>query len=143
MNEKVLKTLEFYKIKERLEEYAASQTAKELCRALVPSSDIEEIQKQQKQTSDALQRLIRKGSLSFAGIKDIRPSLKRLSVGASLGIGELLAISSLLDTASRVKSFARNKDVELEPDSLDEMFDSLEPLYSLNYELKQIGRAHV
>ncbi len=137
MNEKVLKTLEFYKIKERLEEYAASQTAKELCRALVPSSDIEEIQKQQKQTSDALQRLIRKGSLSFAGIKDIRPSLKRLSVGASLGIGELLAISSLLDTASRVKSFARNKDVELEPDSLDEMFDSLEPLYSLNYELKR------
>ena len=137
MNEKVLKTLEFYKIKERLEEYAASQTAKELCRALGPSSDIEEIQKQQKQTSDALQRLIRKGSLSFAGIKDIRPSLKRLSVGASLGIGELLAISSLLDTASRVKSFARNKDVELEPDSLDEMFDSLEPLYSLNYELKR------
>lgn len=137
MNEKVLKTLEFYKIKERLEEYAASQTAKELCRALIPSSDIEEIQKQQKQTSDALQRLIRKGSLSFAGIKDIRPSLKRLSVGASLGIGELLAISSLLDTASRVKSFARNKDVELEPDSLDEMFDSLEPLYSLNYELKR------
>ena len=137
MNERVLKTLEFYKIKERLEEYAASQTAKELCRALVPSSDIEEIQKQQKQTSDALQRLIRKGSLSFAGIKDIRPSLKRLSVGASLGIGELLAISSLLDTASRVKSFARNKDVELEPDSLDEMFDSLEPLYSLNYELKR------
>ncbi len=137
MNEKVLKTLEFYKIKERLEEYAASQTAKELCRALVPSSDIEEIQKQQKQTSDALQRLIRKGSLSFAGIKDIRPSLKRLSVGASLGIGELLAISSLLDTASRVKSFSRNKDVELEPDSLDEMFDSLEPLYSLNYELKR------
>ena len=137
MNEKVLKTLEFYKIKERLEEYAASQTAKELCRALVPSSDIEEIQKQQKQTSDALQRLIRKGSLSFAGIKDIRPSLKRLSVGASLGIGELLAISSLLDTASRVKSFARNKDVEIEPDSLDEMFDSLEPLYSLNYELKR------
>ena len=108
-----------------------------MCRALVPSSDIEEIQKQQKQTSDALQRLIRKGSLSFAGIKDIRPSLKRLSVGASLGIGELLAISSLLDTASRVKSFARNKDVELEPDSLDEMFDSLEPLYSLNYELKR------
>lgn len=137
MNEKVLKTLEFYKIKERLEEYAASQTAKELCRALVPSSDIEEIQKQQKQTSDALQRLIRKGSLSFAGIKDIRPSLKRLSVGASLGIGELLAISSLLDTTSRVKSFSRNKDVELEPDSLDEMFDSLEPLYSLNYELKR------
>ena len=42
-----------------------------------------------------------------------------------------------MDTASRVKSFARNKDVELEPDSLDEMFDSLEPLYSLNYELKR------
>lgn len=137
MNNKVLKTLEFYKIRERLEEYAASQTAKELCRTLVPLSDIEEIQKQQKQTSDALQRLIRKGSLSFAGIKDIRPSLKRLSIGASLGIGELLAISSLLDTTSRVKSFSRNKDVELEPDSLDEMFDSLEPLFSLNYELKR------
>ena len=38
MNQKVLKTLEYHKIIEKLTEYAASEPGKRLCRELEPSS---------------------------------------------------------------------------------------------------------
>ena len=45
MNEKVLKTLEYYKIIKMLENQAGSEPGKKLCHALVPSADIHEIKK--------------------------------------------------------------------------------------------------
>ena len=50
MNEKVLKTLEYYKIIKMLENQAGSEPGKKLCHALVPSADIHEIKENQKQT---------------------------------------------------------------------------------------------
>lgn len=137
MNEKVLKTLEFNKIILQLEEYASSEAAKYMCHHLMPSSDIEEIRTSQAQTSDALRRICQKGGVSFSGIRDVRPSLKRLSVGSVLGMGELLSVSSLLDVANRVKTFSRKLDAEAPQDSLDMFFEALEPLTQLNNELKR------
>ena len=57
MNKKVLKTLEYDKIIERLTEHASSEMGKVLCRQLLPSSDYEEILRRQDQTRDALSRL--------------------------------------------------------------------------------------
>lgn len=137
MNEKVLKTLEFNKIIAQLEEFASSEAAKQMCRTLMPSSDIEEIRTSQAQTTDALRRIFQKGSVSFSGIRDVRGSLKRLSIGSVLGMGELLAVSSLLDVTNRVKAFSRKLDAEAPEDSLDAFFEALEPLTQLNNELKR------
>lgn len=137
MNEKVLKTLEYDKITKRLEEYAYSDYAKSLCRSLMPSSDIEEIQYQQAQTSDAYRRIMQKGSISFSGIRDIRASFQRLKVGSVLGMGELLSVSSLLQIANRVKAFSRNDTTDLPDDTLDGLFAKLEPLTPLNHELNR------
>ncbi len=137
MNEKVLKTLEFNKIIAQLEEFASSEAAKQMCRTLMPSSDIEEIRTNQAQTTDALRRIFQKGSISFSGIRDVRGSLKRLSIGSVLGMGELLAVSSLLDVTNRVKAFSRKLDAEAPEDSLDAFFEALEPLTQLNNELKR------
>lgn len=137
MNEKVLKILEYDKITKRLEEYAYSDYAKSLCRSLMPSSDIEEIQYQQAQTSDAYRRIMQKGSISFSGIRDIRASFQRLKVGSVLGMGELLSVSSLLQTANRVKAFSRNDTTDLPDDTLDGLFAKLEPLTPLNHELNR------
>ena len=49
MNEKVLKTLEYYKIIKMLENQAGSEPGKKLCHALVPSADIHKIKENQKQ----------------------------------------------------------------------------------------------
>ncbi len=45
MNEKVLKTLEYYKIIKMLENQAGSEPGKKLCHALVPSADIHTIKR--------------------------------------------------------------------------------------------------
>ena len=135
MNQKVLKTLEYHKIIEKLTEYAASEPGKRLCRELEPSSDFEEIVQAQAETADAVARVRQKGSVSFAGISDIGGSLKRLEIGSSLSIHELLAVSSLLTCTARAKNYGRRQESELPDDSLDEMFRALEPLTNVNAEI--------
>ena len=87
--------------------------------------------------SDALDRVRQKGSLSFSGLRDVTDSLKRLEIGSFLGIAELLAISSILTIAAKAKAYGRHEESELPDDSLEEMFQMLEPLTPLNTEIKR------
>lgn len=137
MNQKVLKTLEYTKIIAQLEEFAASEPGKKLCRELVPSASLEEIRTWQAHTTDAVSRIRMKGSLSFAGTKDVGGSLKRLDIGSSLNIPELLALSSLLTAAARAKAYGRHESDEEAFDSLEPYFAGLEPLTPLNNEIKR------
>lgn len=135
MNIKSLKTLEYNKIIDILVEQASSDMGKGLCADLKPSGDLDEIRTNQQMTSDALRRIWAKGSISFSGTRDIRPSLKRLTIGATLGIGELLDLSSLLSVALRAKTFSRGIADDDLTDSLDPMFEAIEPLSPLNKEI--------
>ena len=137
MNQKAYKALEYNKIIEQLTEKASSPMGKELCRRLSPFTDIEEIRRLQTQTKDALTRLFQKGSISFGSVKDVRGSLKRLENGSTLGIPELLSICSLLENTNRVKAYSRNDRSDALPDSLDGMFQNLEPLTPLSTEIRR------
>lgn len=137
MNPKALKTLEYNKIIDRLTEFAGSALAKEMCRNLQPSTDLYEIQALQKETSDALSRIYQKGAVSFRGVRDIRGSIKRLEIGAIIGISELLSICSLLEVCSKVKAYSRNdRDPDFE-DSLEAMFQALQPLTPVSSEIRR------
>lgn len=135
MNEKALKTLEYYKIIDMLEAFATSSIGKNKCRQLRPLDNLTEIETMQQETADALSRIYQKGSLSFSGVKDVRGSLKRLEIGSTLGIGELLAIRSLLENASRAKAYSRRETENEHTDSLDNMFELIEPLSPLATEI--------
>lgn len=135
MNEKALKTLEYYKIIDMLEAFATSSIGKNKCRQLRPLDNLTEIETMQQETADALSRIYQKGSLSFSGVKDVRGSLKRLEIGSTLGIGELLAIRSLLENASRAKAYSRRETENEHRDSLDNMFELIEPLSPLAAEI--------
>lgn len=137
MNEKAFKTLEYNKIIDLLTEQAASPKAKELCRSLKPMTDKAKIEAAQTQTADALTRLFQKGSVSFSGIHDMEASLKRLEIGGTMGIDEFLALSSLLEAAKRVKAFSRGKSEDGARDSLDDLFDGIEPLTPLLDEIRR------
>ena len=151
MNEKVLKTLEYNKIIARLAEHASSEDAKKRCLTLTPGTDINEINLLQLQTKDALNRLFKGGRISFSGVHDIRDSLKRLEIGASLSITELLRVCSLLEAAKRSKAFSRTSightgpdrpaaadgTDELPVDSLTGFFDQIEPLTPLCDEIRR------
>ncbi len=125
MNQKAYKALEYYKIINMLTDKASSSMGKEICKKTEPSTDIDEIRHMQTQTKDALTRLFQKGNISFGSVKDVRGSLKRLEIGSSLGIGELLAICSLLENTNRVKAYSRSERGDSLVDSLDGMFEAL------------------
>ena len=132
MNEKVLHTLEYNKILDQLTEYAFSADAKSRCQKLRPITDRAQIEQLQQQTSDALSRLFKYGSLSFSGVTDIRDSLKRLEIGGALSAIELLRVCSLLESAKRAKAFARSQEDNDQPDdSLTGLFAGIEPLTPL------------
>lgn len=147
MNKKALKTLEFDKIIDKLKDLASTPLGKELCKELVPSTDISEIEHNLLETSDALSMVLKKGLLSFSGVRDIRSSLMRLDVGSILGIDEILAVSSLLNVTLRVKSYTRKENLgnsvhndEEESNvtnSLTSYFEALEPLSNVNSEVKR------
>lgn len=138
MNEKVLHTLEYNKILDQLTEYAFSADAKSRCQKLRPITDRAQIEQLQQQTSDALSRLFKYGSLSFSGVMDIRDSLKRLEIGGALSAIELLRVCSLLESAKRAKAFARSQDDNDQPDdSLTSLFAGIEPLTPLYDEIRR------
>jgi DNA mismatch repair protein MutS2 len=138
MNEKVLQTLEYDKIIEKLAGHASSAGGRERCRSLKPMHQMDEIIQAQKETGDALHRIYRKGSVSLSGTRDVRASLKRLAIGSSLNITELLNVCSLLETAGRAKQYARSGDgQENWDDTLDPLFAALEPCSPLSGEIRR------
>lgn len=138
MNEKVLHTLEYNKILDQLTEYAFSADARSRCQKLRPITDRAQIEQLQQQTSDALSRLFKYGSLSFSGVTDIRDSLKRLEIGGALSAIELLRVCSLLESAKRAKAFARSQEDNDQPDdSLTGLFAGIEPLTPLYDEIRR------
>lgn len=138
MNEKVLHTLEYNKILDQLTEYAFSADARSRCQKLRPITDRAQIEQLQQQTSDALSRLFKYGSLSFSGVTDIRDSLKRLEIDGALSAIELLRVCSLLESAKRAKAFARSQEDNDQPDdSLTSLFAGIEPLTPLYDEIRR------
>lgn len=131
MNNKALKTLEYNKITDRLASHASSEPGIKLCRELQPMMDMDGINSALKQTSDAVSRIFRHGSISFAGLKDIRPLTKALEVGSALGMSELLDICSLLKVAAGARRYGVSE---------DEAADSLSGLFNAVYDIADVRR---
>lgn len=137
MNKKVLKTLEYNKIVEKLAEYAFCTEAKARALKLLPSCDQVEIEQAQLLTHDALSRVFKKGKLDCSGIFNMNVSLKRLEIGGTMNIEELLMLCRLLETAKRVKGYGRMEKDDLPDDSLSELFNRIEPLTPLSEEIRR------
>ncbi len=137
MNKKVLRVLEYNKIRERLTDKATSEQGRKLTAALEPMTDLDEISRAQTETADALGYLFRKGSTSFGGNKDLGMCIRSLEVGSVLSIAELLRIAAFLENVNRIKSYGRKEREDAPADSLDVYFESLEPLTPLSNEIRR------
>ena len=158
MNEKAIRVLEYPKIIEQLTALASSVPGKSLCSSLLPSADLNEILALQNETADALRRIYAKGSLSFSGLRDLRGDIRRLEIGSTLGITELLSIGRILEIAKKAKQYegsdepsprsgsgsraalAKDGDVSdllSEDDSLSRLFRTLDPVPSLAREIRR------
>jgi len=105
MNEKALKILEYNKIIDMLCESTVSAMGRDIAAELKPSTDINEIKELLQETTEAVNLLLKKGSMPIGGVQDIRVPLKKVKLGSILDPGELLRVADTLRAARRLKSF--------------------------------------
>ncbi|MGG4491842.1 endonuclease MutS2 [Metabacillus idriensis] len=105
MQQRVLKVLEFNKVKEQLLKHISSSLAKEKVERLVPSADYDEVRKWQEQTDEAAKVLRLKGNVPLGGLVDIRKSIKRSKIGGMLNPHELMEVAGTLYAGKHMKRF--------------------------------------
>lgn len=143
MNKRTLRILEYYKVVEQLTGFATCPEGKRLCERLKPSTDLAEIEKNQERTRDALARVYQYGSISFSGVYPIGEAMKRISIGASLSVAELLDIAKLLKVTLVAKQYGEKvqdkeeSGLDIRKDSLTPYFESLMPLEHLAREINR------
>ncbi|WP_375686673.1 endonuclease MutS2 [Lentilactobacillus kefiri] len=106
MNEKVLETLEYGKIKEQLAKYLTTDRGREIVHNLRPSSSFEAVNQRLEQTSDGADIVRLKGEIPIPKLTEISPYMKRLRIeNASLSGTELSHITKLLRVVQVVTEF--------------------------------------
>ena len=122
--EKSLLKLELDQVLVQLAECAGSEEGKEACRALRPTSDLEDVQLMLDQTTAASDLCTRKGNPGFSEVRDVSASLERADRGGSLQPVELLHIAGVLRCARNIKGYVSEDD---KATCLDSLFQALTP----------------
>lgn len=135
MNTKALKILEYNKIIQQLKHYAQSQPGKTMVETLMPVADIKEINHRQRETAEAVTTILKHGTLPIRGTKDIQSSLKRLAIGGTLTMLEILHISDVLRVSQRIKSYYREGEEDIQLLTLAGLFINIEPITTLSKEI--------
>jgi len=105
LQQKVLHVLEYEKVKEQLIKHASSTLGKEKVKALVPSSEYQEVAVSQEQTDEAAKVLRLKGNIPLGGLVDIRATVKRAKIGGMLSSVELIEVAGTLYAGRQMKRF--------------------------------------
>ena len=121
--EKSLITLELPAVLELLSKQAVSESAKELALSLTPAVDRAEVRRRLEETTAAKTMMVVRGSPSFSGVKDVRPSLARADLGGALNTRELLDIARVLQCARLVRGYLADDSVGKTP--IDALFYAL------------------
>ena len=121
--EKSLTTLELPSVLNMLAAEAVGDSAKEAARALSPSPDPFEVKRRLGETSAAKTMMIVRGSPSFSGVKDVRPSLARADLGGALNTRELMDIARVLQCARLVRGYIADNGDDKTP--IDYLFYAL------------------
>ena len=106
MEERTLRVLEFDKIKDRLISLCTCELGKELAAEMLPRTESEEVERMLRETTDAVDFILRRGSPPLGGIHDIRDTLRRAEIGTVLNPGELLRVADTLRAVRSLKNYA-------------------------------------
>lgn len=139
MQQKVLKILEFNKVKEQLVEQASSTLGKDKAMSLVPSTNFAEVVKLQAETDEAVNILRLKGNVPISGIFDVRAYIKRSVIGGVLSPHELNQIASTIHSSRQMKHFIEELAVEeknIEIPILTQFAEQIIPLTNLEQAIK-------
>lgn len=109
MDDRTLRVLEFDRIISILAQLTVSTMGRELALQLKPSADEMTIVKLLDETSEAESVITALGSSPLSGFPDVRNTLKRAEIGATLSIAELIDTGKLLGVCRRVKQELEGK----------------------------------
>lgn len=105
MNQRIMRVLEFDKIIEQLTKQAETSLGKDLTRKLKPRTGLPDVNLMQDETDEAVQILRLNKAIPLGGIRDIRPSIKRSSIGGGLSAIECLDVANTIYGGRQVKNF--------------------------------------
>lgn len=137
MNEKALKTLEYDKIIKTLVDFAISPMGKERSSELVPFTAMVDITEAQSETTEAVSMAMRKGNIPLGGLREIRPQVKRASMGGTLSIEELLNMGEFLYVCKKVKNYSKNENKAESYERIDDLFNIIETIPHLEAEINR------
>jgi DNA mismatch repair protein MutS2 len=108
MQQRVLKVLEFHKVKEQLITFVSSTLGQEKVNTLIPSANFDEVVKWQEETDEAAKVFRLKGNVPLSGIFNIRPHVKRSAIGSILSPVELIQVASTVRVSRQMKRFVED-----------------------------------
>lgn len=137
MQPRVLKVLEFDKVKEQLKQHVSSSLGREKVEKMIPSTNLDEVIFLQEQTDEAAKVLRLKGNVPLGGLTDIRAAVKRASIGGALNTLELLDIAGTIYAGRQMKKFVEGMiEDDIELPILGELVASITPLFELEQKIK-------
>ena len=126
MKERDFKSLEYNKIKDKVSEKCVTYLGKELVKELIPSTEIYRVKKWQKETTEAVSILLRKGEAPLFSVPNFDETFKKINVVAMLNMKELLQIATLLSNMKRLKNYFKNDDInDSDFEIISEYFENL------------------
>lgn len=132
MKQETKRVLEYDKIRTMIAGFAGSVLGREEAEHLEPVSEFEEVYARLRQTTEAV-TILSASAPPLGGIFDIRPALKKVSMGSVLDPDELVNIMSTMYAMRSVKHFFR--DLALEAPILKEWARGIEILGQLERRL--------
>lgn len=126
MDDKALRILEYNKIISILADMCASALGRDYVLTLRPRIESSIIMELQRETSEAVSIILKKGVAPLGGVQDIKPQLRKAEIGSSLNPGELLKVGEVLRASRSVKNFSKEdrKTGETYP-IIDEIINSI------------------
>ena len=127
MDKKSFTTLEFHKILARLAEFTQNEPVKQRILNLEPTASLKEAQLWQKETTEGLGMILRRGNPPGLKVTDVTAALLRAERGGTLTMRELLSVSALAKTARSLKRYLED-DKALAEGTISGYLSVLEPL---------------
>lgn len=105
MREKTLRVLEYYKIIEKLSQKAESSLGKDIIAKMAPQTELDSVEKLQRETDEAVKVLVKRGSPPMGGISDVSAELNLAEKGGVLSPRGLMRVGGTLRASRNIRNF--------------------------------------
>ncbi|WP_155997802.1 endonuclease MutS2 [Streptococcus ruminantium] len=140
MNNKIIETLEFHKVRQKIAPYLLTEQGEEELRKLEPMIEARRIQQAFDELTDMAQIFVEAPHFSLSATSDINPALRRLELDTDLNVAELLGIKKVLEVSKTLLDFYDNlENVRLT--QLDKLFEKIELFPHLQGSLQSVNDA--